>query len=66
MKWTSNTDPSCKDGWGQFEIDGPVIHFEQFSDYFYVQRLLDLTKDKHQHQGRKEVLSVIQNYVEGK
>lgn len=37
MKWVSNPDLSLSDGHGQFEENSPLIHFDQFSDYFYIQ-----------------------------
>ena len=60
--WIGKTD--AKDGHGKFEEDGPLIHFDNFKDYFYLQRLFDLRKDHYFNAGRRDVLNTVLNYVE--
>ena len=40
-KWTGKED--AQDGYGQFETDGPLIHFDSFTEFFYLERLLLLS-----------------------
>ena len=62
-KWIGKED--APDGFGQFENDGPLIHFNSFKDYFYLQRLFDIRKNINFNAGRRDVLNTVRNYVEG-
>lgn len=62
MKWISNEDGS---GQGWFEEGDKSIKFEKFSDYFYIQQLLDKQKVDGVAQGRRDALKAMTNFVGG-
>lgn len=62
-RWTGRED--AEDGYGQFEDNGPMIHFDNFKDYYYVQRLFDTRKSEYILAGKREVGEAVRRYVEG-
>lgn len=61
-RWIGKED--AHDGHGQFEDGGPLIHFDSFTDYFYLDRLFRTHKDINFNAGRRDVLNTVLNYVE--
>lgn len=60
--WIGKID--ADDGHGKFEEDGPLIHFDCFRDFFYIDQLFISRKKANFDAGRRDVLNTVLNYVE--
>ena len=54
-----------EDGFGQFENEGPEIHFNCYSDFEYISNLIKSVRSACHQIGREDALAALNNYVRG-